>query len=65
MESNTYLMGVSSNGNGERSGQTEICKFNVSLAIEKQVLWFEITMKDAIHVAVIDGFEELVHVAFD
>lgn len=63
--SGACLMGVSAQRNTKCSCQTEISQLQVTLTVNQQVLWLEITMKDAMAVAVADAFHHLCHELLD
>ena len=46
------FMRVVSEGDAKRSSQAEIGKFDVALQVEEEVLWLEVSMHDAIRVAI-------------
>jgi hypothetical protein len=43
------------------AGKTEIGEFEVTLLVDQKVLWLEITVKDAVGMAVLDTVAKLVH----
>jgi hypothetical protein len=52
-------VGVSAERNTEGAGQTKIGQLQVALLVDEQVLRLEITVKDAVGVAVARALEEL------
>ena len=58
-------MGVGPQGHAKRAGQTKVSKLEVSLLVNEKVLGLEVTVQDAVRVAVLDARDELVHEALD
>lgn len=59
------LVGEGVDRDTKSSRQTEITKFQLSLAVDQEVLGFEIPMQDSVLVAEVDPLEELVHERLD
>lgn len=49
-------------GNAESTGQTEICKLELTFVVDKEILRLEIAVKNSVFVAEIDSLEQLIHV---
>ena len=58
-------MGVGSKGYTEGSSQTKVCKLEVSLAVDEQVLGLEITVEDSVAMAVANAGAKLAHELLD
>lgn len=52
-------MGVGAERNTEGASQTEIGQLQVALLVDEQVLWLQVTVQDAVGVAVARALEEL------
>jgi hypothetical protein len=52
---------ISTQGDTESAGQTEISQFEVTLAVDEQVLGLEITVQDAMAMAVTNTLNQLGH----
>jgi len=61
----TYFVGVRSYWDTKSPRQSKICEFNVSVGINEQVLWFEISMKDTMAVTVVQPLEQLIQIALE
>lgn len=61
MISGAYLVGVSAQGDTECSGQTKIGKLEVALTVNEQILRLQITVQDAVTVAVPNTLNQLRH----
>lgn len=53
-------MGVCAEGNAESAGETKVSELEVALLVDEEVLRLEVTVEDAVGVAVAGAFEELV-----
>lgn len=49
----------------ERTRETKVGQLEVAVAVDEQVLRFEVTVKDAMRVEVIDALDELPREPFD
>jgi len=49
------LMCVRSDRNSEGPGETEVCQFDVACLVNEEVLWLDVTVEDAVSVAVGDA----------
>ena len=56
-------MRIDSDGNAKRPRQPEISQLDDTLAVDEEILWFEIAMQDASLVTELDAFSDLVQVA--
>jgi len=54
---------VGSDGNAEGASQSKVCKLDHALRIDQQVLRFEIAVKHAVLVTVLEAAKQLIHVA--
>jgi hypothetical protein len=52
-ETRTHLVSVCSKWNPESSSETKVRKFQIKVLIDEEVLWLEITVQNAMRVAVI------------
>lgn len=52
-------MRVAATGNAETARQAEICQFDHTFAIQKQILRFEIAVKHAVRVAICQALQKL------
>ena len=59
----TYLVRESVNWDTERSGETKVSNLQLSLFVDQQVLWLQITMEDSIFVTEGRALEKLIHEA--
>lgn len=59
------FMCVGSDRETDAASKTEISQFDVSLRVNQQVLWFEITMKDTMSMTVSDPLKQLPQVGLD
>jgi hypothetical protein len=57
-------VGVGFHWEAEGAGETEIGEFDVSIFVNKQVLWFEISMHYTVRVAVSSRLKNLIGEAF-
>ena len=55
-----HLMGKRLDRDGESPCQAKVTDLDVSLAVDEEVLWLEVTVDDALGVAVVDSTEKLV-----
>lgn len=53
------LVGVSAERNTEGASQTEICQLQVAFLVDEQVLWLQVTVENAVGMAVARALEEL------
>jgi len=60
-----HFMSVRSNGETDRSGQTKVCQFDVTLDINQKVLRLKIPMKNSMSMAVRDSLEQLPQIRLD
>lgn len=58
-------MCISAQRDIEVPGETEIGQLDVSTTVQEKVLWLEISMQNAICMAVVDGLKQLIQVALD
>ena len=54
-------MGVGSQWNTESSGESEIGKLQISVTVDEKVLWLQVSVKDAVAVAVSNTLAQLAH----
>lgn len=57
----TYLVSVGTQGNTKGSSQTKISQLEVTVAVDQQVLWLEISVQDAVAMAVANTLNQLSH----
>ena len=60
-----YFVGVSTERDTKGSGETEISQLQVALTIDKQVLWLQVAVQNAVAVAVANTFHQLSHELFN
>ena len=56
-------MCVGTDWDAEGACKAEVGQLDVAVGINEQVLWLEVTVKDAVRVAEFDAFEQLEHIA--
>ena len=63
-EFSLYLVSEGSNRRNERTSETEIGEFDVSIFVNKQVLWFKISVHYSVSMAVCSSLQNLIGEAF-
>lgn len=58
-------MGVGAQGHAEGAGETKVGEFEVAVAVDEEVLGFEVAVEDAVGVAIADALQELGCELFD
>lgn len=55
----THLVGISAQRDTESTRKTKVSQLEVTLLVDEQVLWLEISVQNAVGVAVVDAANEL------
>lgn len=55
----TYLMCVCTDRHAEGSCQAKVSKFDLTLGIDEEVLWLQVSMKDSVRVAESQALQQL------
>jgi hypothetical protein len=48
-------MGIRAKRDTKRSRKAEICEFEIAAGVDEQILWFEVTVENAVGVAIVQS----------